>query len=146
MKDTAPTLLKRPSSEIKCPEGDHPVRYASIFTFMPMTEHPNNYCRLKQLIKVNFAENKSEQNKDSLYQCVLCCKTLTNAVKTVVLKKCGHVMCTTCLNQIKKDGLCSICNEKFKEDHIIYLTSATSYAGSAGEKGVAKILTPTAWI
>jgi len=126
-KEVTPTLVKKPSSEIKCPDGDHPVR-------------------VKQLIKVNFTENKSEGKKEGSYQCCLCCKTLGNAVKTILLKKCGHVMCTTCLSQIKKDGICSICSEKFKEDHIIPILSATSYAGSSGEKGVAKILTPTAWI
>jgi len=128
MKEVTPEAMKKPSSEVKCPEGDHTVR-------------------VKQLIKVNFAENKTESTKDtSLYQCSLCSRTITNAVKTVLLKKCGHVVCNTCLSSIKKDGVCSVCSEKFKDDHIIPLSNATSYAGSAGEKGVAKIVTPTAWI
>jgi hypothetical protein len=44
-----PALLKKPSTETMCPEDNHPIK-------------------LKELIKMNFTENKSKEAKHK-YQC-----------------------------------------------------------------------------
>lgn len=125
--DALQTVVKKPSSEIKCPEGDHPVR-------------------LKQLIKLSFSVTKSTEEKHR-FQCGVCSKTLTNAVKTVALRRCGHVICGTCAGPIKKEGLCPMCSQKFNDGDVIPLqTGGTGYAGSLGEKLTAKVVTPTAWL
>jgi nitric oxide synthase-interacting protein len=116
-KDINSSLIEKPSTETYCPDDKH-------------------ILRLKELIKINFSLNKNiKNNENSHYQCGVCCKTLTNKTKCGVLKKCGHVLCINCLNEVKKDKICSICSKPVKEKYIIIIHSGgTGYAGSLGEK------------
>jgi len=130
-----PTLLKKPSTETTCPEGNHPLR-------------------LKKLVKMKCAVNKNPQDEKlsgkgvtGTYQCPVCCKTLAGAMKAAVLKTCGHVICIHCLDQLKKEEQCAVCSVKFKEKSVIKLQSGgTGYSGSLGEKLTATVTTPTAWL
>eukprot|EP01119_Soliformovum_irregulare_P021807 TRINITY_DN7332_c0_g2_i1.p1 TRINITY_DN7332_c0_g2~~TRINITY_DN7332_c0_g2_i1.p1 ORF type:complete len:276 (-),score=47.18 TRINITY_DN7332_c0_g2_i1:140-967(-) len=126
---------KKPSTDTMCPEGNHPVR-------------------LKKLIPLNFSANKSadrEGVKDHIvegkYQCPSCCKTLTNVLRAVVLTTCGHVVCTTCWDKIKKDTTCFVCAKKFKSKHVVKLQcGGTGYSESSKEKLKPKAFSPTAWL
>jgi len=122
-------LLKKPSQDTMCPEGNHPIK-------------------LKQLVALKFSENTNkgkalDPNKSpSSYQCFVCYKTLNNAVKAGALQKCGHVMCIPCLDTLKKDKTCT-CGKEFKEKHILKLeTGGTAYAESSGEKLKPTVITP----
>jgi len=134
-KSLTPTAEKKPSTDVQCPESQHPIR-------------------LKQLIKLNLTETKNRKEEESsgkgakeTYECPVCSRTLSGAVKAAVLKKCGHVMCCPCLDKLKKDGQCYVCSKKIKDKHIIKLQSGgTGFAGSTGEKLTAQVVTPTAWL
>jgi len=128
-EDNEPTVLKKPPTEVMCSEGNHPIK-------------------LKQLIKINFTENMNKEGtitkntSKPQYQCLVCAKTLSNIVKTAALQKCGHVMCVTCLDTLKKDKQC-VCGKGFKEKHIIKLDNGgTAYSESSGEKLKPKVVTP----
>lgn len=124
-----PTLLKKPSLETKCPYG--------------------HTLRLKQLVKLNFTANKNvdaASQEKGRYQCPACCKTITNSVKSVALKKCGHVTCDSCFQTFKKDKACYVCGQKFKEKEVVSLVCGTAYSGSSGEKLKPKVFSPTAWL
>jgi len=128
-KETAKEeVLKKPSENIMCPEGNHTLK-------------------LKQLVPLKFSENKSKGTIDkngsvSQYQCFVCCKTLNNVVKAAALQKCGHVMCVGCLETLKQDKACT-CGKGFKEKHILRMESGgTAYSESSGEKLKPKVVTP----
>mmetsp|Transcript_26865 Transcript_26865/g.37842 ORF Transcript_26865/g.37842 Transcript_26865/m.37842 type:complete len:294 (-) Transcript_26865:1291-2172(-) len=129
--EAQPSVLKKPSTEIKCPEGDHVLR-------------------LKQLTAIMYSENKDkEAAQEGKYRCGSCFKTLSNAVRTVCLKKCGHIICAGCYDRVKSDKVkqCPQCSKPFKEKHVIKMeTGGTGFAGSAGEKLNATKVTPTAWL
>lgn len=144
-------LVKKPSSEVMCPESEHPLR-------------------LKQLIKLQLTPvtSKSEKEKGR-YQCPSCCRVLTKAVKTILYqvlspivlhkwKDCGHVICQVCHDKTKQDSACFVCSKKFKDRHVIKIQTGgkstcgcfeflgTGYSGGTGEKLTAKIVTATAWV
>jgi len=132
----SPTIDKKPTTEVQCPESDHIIR-------------------LKQLIKLNLTVSKKDSKEEesgkktaqSSYECPVCSRGLSGAIKATVIKKCGHVICCPCLEKIKKDAQCYVCSKKFKEKHLIKLQSGgTGYAGSTGDKLTAKVVTPTAWL
>jgi hypothetical protein len=100
--EAGPALLKRPSSDTKCPDGNHNIK-------------------LKQLVSLKFTANKS--GGESLYECAVCSKTFVKAIKASAIKKCGHVVCQTCMGPIKKDCSCPICSVAFKEGDVINLST-----------------------
>lgn len=94
-----PDLLTKPNAETSCPAGNHTLRH-------------------KQLINLKFCDNK-EGEKSNKYQCWVCSRTLTNTNKSAALKTCGHVMCVTCLDKLKKDKACPQCSKQYTEKDII---------------------------
>lgn len=108
-----------------------------------------NSVRLKKLVKINFAMNKSPSEDKVMrnrFECAVCCKTFVKGMKTVALTKCGHVACQACFDKVKSSGTCFTCGEKFKERDIIRLEGGgTGYAGNS-DNLIAKKITPSAWI
>jgi len=128
-EDIEPTTIKKPSTEIPCPQGNHPIK-------------------LKVLFPVNFSENKTtggtivKNSSKPKYQCLVCCKTLSNHVKSAALQKCGHVMCVACLETLKKDKQC-VCGKGFQDKNVFILDNGgTGYSESSGEKLKPTIVTP----
>jgi len=128
-QDAEPESIKKPSTDINCPQSEHPLK-------------------MKQLYPVHFTENTNTEgsimkNGQKLhYQCLVCCKTLSNTVKTAALQKCGHVMCVPCMETLKKDGQC-VCGKGLKEKNVIKLDNqGTGYSESSGERLKPKKFTP----
>jgi len=96
---------------------------------------------LKQLISVQFIK----KDKDSI--CPVCSKTLSNVIKSALLKECGHVVCQNCANNfVKSEKKCFICNVPCRDKDIIKLEEgATGFSGH-GAKLEATKLTPVAWV
>jgi len=124
-------FIKKPNTFTTCPEENHPLR-------------------LKQLFGMQFKPNKNYDSKSDgkmgRYECWGCCKTLNNAVKSIAISKCGHVICKTCADAIQNDKACPQCSKKFKEKHLIKIDTGTSYAGSSGTKLNVTQLSETAWV
>ncbi|KTW28420.1 hypothetical protein T552_04124 [Pneumocystis carinii B80] len=65
---------------------------------------------LKSLISVNFTEKKSTESKETLRICPSCKKKLSNISGAYIMKLCGHVICTICLDQfVRESGVCYVC-------------------------------------
>ena len=94
----------------------------------------------KEYINLQMDTNNSE-NKNK-YICPIC-KKVFNIQKIVALKKCGHVFCLKCLEDICKDEEnCPICNIKFiPMDKISLKFSGTSY--SSHNKVTSKVYIPS---
>jgi nitric oxide synthase-interacting protein len=94
----------------------------------------------KEYINLQMDINNSE-NKNK-YICPIC-KKVFNIQKIVALKKCGHVFCLKCLEDICKDEEnCPICNIKFiPMDKISLKFSGTSY--SSHNKVTSKVYIPS---
>jgi len=124
--EAAPTLLKLPSGKTHCPEGSEELR-------------------LKKLIPVKFTlvngeSDKNEKLKNGIYQCPCCVKTLTNAITAVLLSRCGHVICDSCLTKVATEPRCFTCNRSFEKKELVKLDSGgTGFAGhESGQRLVAK--------
>ena len=81
----------------------------------------------KEYITLNMNLNNDE--KKNKFICDICKKVL-NIQKIIALKKCGHVFCLKCLEDVcKGDENCPSCNTKFiSSDKIILKFTGTSYA------------------
>jgi len=120
--DAGVTEILKPSEETKCTEGNHALR-------------------LKQLIPVQFIK----KDKESI--CPICSKTLSNVIKSALLKECGHVICQTCANNfIKLEKKCFVCNVPCRDKDIIKLEEgATGFSGHGAILEATKI-SPVAWV
>jgi len=130
--DAKPEILPKPPKHPVCPQGNHPLR-------------------MKELVKVKFdlireKELEDPQNlSEQRYECRVCGNTFTNISKATLLKKCGHVFCTSCVNKFS-DQRCFNCSVSFSSKHLIPLqTGGTGFAGH-GVKLEATKFTPNAWI
>ncbi|KAG5437868.1 hypothetical protein PCANB_000583 [Pneumocystis canis] len=65
---------------------------------------------LKTLISVYFTENNSSKGENPQRICPSCKKKLSNISGAYLMKLCGHVVCTICLDQfIRESGVCYVC-------------------------------------
>jgi len=135
--DAKPERLKKPPKHCSCPEGDHPLW-------------------LKELIKVQFdLEKGTEEDNDDdktryverKYQCSVCGNTFNNSSKATLLKKCGHVFCTSCIEKFTDTPkTCFTCSRPFLPKHTIKLQcGGTGFAGH-GVKLEATKFVPSAWV
>ena len=93
----------------------------------------------KEYINLKLEVNNSEDNKK--YICSIC-KKILSIQKIITLKKCGHVFCLKCLDDVGKgEENCPICNVKYiQSDKISLKFTATPY--SSHNKVVGKIYVP----
>jgi len=126
--------IEMPNKEPTCSEGGHPLR-------------------LKQLIVVRFTPNTSSTEREdpnhvrtASYCCPVCRRTLTDAVKAVLFKSCGHVYCQSCCEKFSNDRLCTVCDKPYKETDMIKLQSGGTGFSSHDDNIVAKKITPTPWL
>ncbi|KAF3480425.1 uncharacterized protein GIQ15_05772 [Arthroderma uncinatum] len=54
---------------------------------------------LKTLVTVHFTEEKDEKTGDMVRICPSCKKALSNGLKAMLTKPCGHVLCKRCVEQ-----------------------------------------------
>ncbi|KTW30912.1 uncharacterized protein T551_01464 [Pneumocystis jirovecii RU7] len=74
------------------------------------TANKSHKISLKSLISVHFTENESSENKNPQRICPACKKKLSNISGAYLMKLCGHVICTICLDQFVRDsGVCYVC-------------------------------------
>jgi nitric oxide synthase-interacting protein len=132
--DPQPIVLKKPPSYCICPEENHPIR-------------------LKQLIKVNFQTISGMDRKDPnkvlnmRYQCPICSKTFTNVIKISLLRKCGHVFCSQCIdNFVSQDRKCFVCSKSFSESDLIPLQCGGTGFSAHGVSLEATKFNPCAWV
>ena len=78
---------------------------------------------------INLNMNINNDDKKNKFICSICEKVL-NIQKIIALKKCGHVFCLKCLDDVcKGDENCPKCNTKFiSSDKILLKFTGTSYA------------------
>jgi nitric oxide synthase-interacting protein len=169
-----PTPLSKPKKTTYCLEGNHPLTLKDLipvnFTLVPKnnssSEKNNNYSwrSLREgddnISNTNPSEsdgnnnnnNTSNSNEDVLhveYMCPLCTKTLNNAIKAVLLRGCGHVLCLHCTQQfVVPSKTCPVCNEpcSSESDRIQLQTGGTGYAAHDRERLQAVLKTPAPWI
>jgi nitric oxide synthase-interacting protein len=132
--EARPEIIAKPASYCLCPEESHPLR-------------------LKQLIKVNFESIKGVDREDPnkvhnvRYQCPVCSKAFTNVLKTSLLKKCGHVFCSPCVNNfVKENYKCFVCSKGFSESDVISLQCGGTGFSSHGVSLEATKFSPCAWV
>ncbi|GAA5932996.1 hypothetical protein JCM3775_005285 [Rhodotorula graminis] len=97
--------------------------------------HPVN---LKQLTTVKFTEDPVEKTSSGspVVQCPSCRKSITNNVKAFVLKACGHVLCSTCVDTLcSTDKQCAHCASKL-DKKVPYIPLASDGTGFASGGGV----------
>jgi len=128
----APQLLKEPKHDLMCVEGNHPIKLKKLIT-------------VKFIPESGIAE-KLDNSQTARYSCPVCRRTLTDAYKAVVLKKCGHVICQGCSEKFKSEQVCTVCDTPFKLDDLINLQSGGTGFSGHDEKIVAKKITATAWV
>ncbi len=94
----------------------------------------------KEYINLQLEINNSEEKNK--YICSICKKVL-NIQKIIALKKCGHVFCLKCLDDVcKEDENCPICNTKFiNSDKILLKFTGTPY--SSHNKVISKVYIPS---
>lgn len=120
----APAMLKPPTDDILC-----------------QADKPFHKIKFKKLIKVNFeTQKKSGNDKKSKKQCPGCIKTLSNNLNLKVLGDCGHVLCSTCMDQyVNKDKCCPKCSIVCKKKNIIEIMhGGTGYSGCGKQVEVKK--------
>ena len=94
----------------------------------------------KEYISLNM--NLINDDKKNKFICSICKKVL-NIQKIIALKKCGHVFCFKCLEDVcKGDENCPLCNTKFiNSDKILLKFTGTSY--SSHNKVTSQIYIPS---
>ena len=107
------TKLKDEKKQVVCTAGiPHPLRQVLIVESYCMTLIILN--SLKKLTVVKFTCHASEDGGDSSSNiCKGCLKELSNSMKIIVLKKCGHVFCSKCCDMLCQEA-CYICCTKVK--------------------------------
>ena len=107
-KATAPTAQK---TEVTCPLGD------------------DHTIAIKKLLPVVFTVDKSSK----LSICPACSKNLSNALKMVIVRSCGHVVCRPCCEKfMKPTHTCFVCEVKCKDKDMIPLDhEGTGYASTS---------------
>ena len=91
---------------------------------------------------INLNMKLIENEKKNKFICSICEKVL-NIQKIIALKKCGHVFCCKCLEDVcKGDENCPLCNTKFIiNDKILLKFTGTSY--SSHNKVTSQIYIPS---
>jgi len=114
--EATPEILKAPSKELKCIEGNHPIKMKNLITV--------NFTALRQL-------GKPDPSKAAKYMCPGCQKTLTDAPKLYILRDCGHVFCSGCVTKfIKEEKRCMSCSMSCSESDMIRMQGGgTGFAG-----------------
>lgn len=59
---------------------------------------PHSYS-LKSLVSVNFTEEKNDTTVGQVRICPSCKKVLSNGLKAMLAKPCGHVICKPCVDK-----------------------------------------------
>ncbi|GAA5860969.1 hypothetical protein JCM3774_003206 [Rhodotorula dairenensis] len=100
------------------------------------TPHP---ISLKTLTEVKFTEEPRDKDdksaSDPVVACPSCRKTITNNVKSYVLKACGDVLCSTCVDTLcRTDKACSHCGTAVdkKKPFIEIEREGTGFASGGG--------------
>ncbi|GAA5952671.1 hypothetical protein JCM3765_002242 [Sporobolomyces pararoseus] len=97
--------------------------------------HPLN---LKSLTAVKLATDPNDKTSkgDSAVICPCCRKSITNNVKSYVLKACGDLLCATCVDTLsRKDKACANCSTPVdKKMPFIEVQREGSYGGVEVEK------------
>ena len=62
---------------------------------------------LAVLVQVNFTEEKDGESKKLQRICPSCKKVLSNALKAILTKPCGHVLCTGCVKNFMQPSDCN---------------------------------------
>jgi len=126
--------IEAPPKEPRCTEGNHPLK-------------------LKQLVIVRFTPNstKTEQEDpkhvyNARYCCPVCRRTLTDSVKAVIFKSCGHVQCLSCCEKFSNDKICTVCDKPYREVDVIKLQSGGTGFSSHDDNIEATKITPTPWL
>ena len=75
-----------------------PVKAVKLNPICPASaeESPHNYS-LKTLVTVNFTEEKDDETTKQIRICPSCKKGLSNGLKAMLTKPCGHVICKPCV-------------------------------------------------
>ncbi|OJD16765.1 hypothetical protein AJ78_03103 [Emergomyces pasteurianus Ep9510] len=79
------------------PHDAKPVKLAPLCP-ASTPENKHNYS-LKGLVNVNFTEDKDDQSGETIRICPSCKKGLSNGVKAILTKPCGHVICKPCVDK-----------------------------------------------
>ncbi|KAI9782358.1 MAG: hypothetical protein M1839_005231 [Geoglossum umbratile] len=77
----------------------------------PASSEDNSHkLSLKTLVTVNFTEEKDDKTGETTRVCPSCKKVLSNSLKAMLAKPCGHVVCKPCVDKFmtvatRHDGL-----------------------------------------
>jgi nitric oxide synthase-interacting protein len=125
--------LERPSQETICPENPHPLR-------------------VRQLVRVRLQEIQPAAGgagvgagggRQPRYECPVCRKALTNALRLGLLRSCGHLLCLVCAqNFVAREGRCFSCQTPCREKDIVPLQGATGYVAHDDKKVISQKSTP----
>jgi nitric oxide synthase-interacting protein len=129
-----PQRVKAPRKHTQCPAGKHVLR-------------------LKHLRPVRFTlahddEQQTSSNATGMrrikYACCVCRRVLTNSTRMAVMRPCGHVLCTRCVNQfVAKDKACAHCGAACaSRSDVIPLEQGASGFAAGGAKTVSSLLSP----
>ncbi|KAI8055464.1 hypothetical protein BDF22DRAFT_742051 [Syncephalis plumigaleata] len=115
---------------------------------------PPHPIGIKKLIPVKFTylTDKQERNPDDddnvttaeerrqSAVCPSCSKSLTNSMKLILSKQCGHVLCSGCVDKfVKPSKQCFVCEKKCKDKDMVTLKSeGTGFAAGGGKVQVTK--------
>lgn len=86
-KDTLHEVKKKTKTSPICPSSQE--------------HHPHTYS-LHTLVTINFAEEEAKNAKTKTRICPSCKKGLSNSLKAMLAKPCGHVICKPCASQFMK--------------------------------------------
>ncbi|KAI9205795.1 uncharacterized protein BJ171DRAFT_499620 [Polychytrium aggregatum] len=104
------------------------------------TPHP---IMLKKLVPIVFTPAKGAKTSASKveHMCPSCLKTLTNGVKMMFLKPCGHVFCKHCCQKfIKEQQKCFVCDTRCKDKDMVELhTEGTGFVSGGGQVEAKKV-------
>jgi len=81
----------------------------------------------------------SEASEDQLPECGICLMEMEES-DGIVLKKCGHVFCKLCIQQVlvKSNQACPYCRAKFEESDIVSMSQASSAANEISDEAPAE--------